>query len=212
MGEPTSISKDDPAPTRAQETQQRIIAAASQVFLELGYRNCSIEDVAAAAGVTKPTVYSHFGSKEGLLTSVTQARVSKNAAMMSSALSASGDTRTDLTAFGKVFLERAQGAESVRWHRLCASEAVSHPEIGAAIFASGPAKVIKALTDFLAAETSEGRLACPNPGLAAEQFLGLLLGVGPIRALTGQPAPSPQKRRRIVDAAVDTFLAAFSAE
>lgn len=44
-----------------------IIDTAAQLFLERGFHNTSIEDVAEAAGISKPTVYSYVKSKQWLL-------------------------------------------------------------------------------------------------------------------------------------------------
>jgi AcrR family transcriptional regulator len=48
------------------ERRRLIIEAASQSFATRGYANTSIDEVAAAAGVTKPIVYRHFGPKKKL--------------------------------------------------------------------------------------------------------------------------------------------------
>jgi AcrR family transcriptional regulator len=46
--------------------QEQILHGAMQVFLEIGYAGTSMDRVAAAAGVSKQTIYSHFRDKEGL--------------------------------------------------------------------------------------------------------------------------------------------------
>lgn len=50
----------------AGERRTTILEAGGRLFGERGYEGTTVEDVAAAAGVTKPIVYRHFGSKEGL--------------------------------------------------------------------------------------------------------------------------------------------------
>lgn len=52
--------------TRAERNRQ-ILDAAVAVFAERGYQTASMDAVAARVGVTKPVLYDHFGSKEGLL-------------------------------------------------------------------------------------------------------------------------------------------------
>lgn len=52
--------------TRAERNRQ-ILDAAVAVFAERGYQASSMDAVAARVGVTKPVLYDHFGSKEGLL-------------------------------------------------------------------------------------------------------------------------------------------------
>jgi AcrR family transcriptional regulator len=50
-------------------TRARILAAAAKLFYRNGIRAVTVEDVAAAASVTKVTVYKHFGSKAALVAS-----------------------------------------------------------------------------------------------------------------------------------------------
>ena len=51
---------------RAQREQQ-ILDAALAVFSERGFQSASMDAVAERVGVTKPVLYTHFGSKDGLL-------------------------------------------------------------------------------------------------------------------------------------------------
>lgn len=62
----------DPAPaprprrlSRA-ERQEQLLTVADRLFVAQGYEYTSIEDICRAAGVTRPVVYDHYGSKEGL--------------------------------------------------------------------------------------------------------------------------------------------------
>jgi AcrR family transcriptional regulator len=47
-----------------------VLQAARGLFLQRGYADVSVGEVAAAVGVTKPTLYYHFGDKEGLYAEV----------------------------------------------------------------------------------------------------------------------------------------------
>lgn len=49
------------------EREEQLLAAAERVFAQCGYQATSMEQVAAAVGVTKPMIYEYFGSKDGLL-------------------------------------------------------------------------------------------------------------------------------------------------
>ena len=51
-------------------TRNRLIEAAVHVFARKGYASASVREIAEAAGVTKPALYYHFGSKEGLLVTI----------------------------------------------------------------------------------------------------------------------------------------------
>ena len=55
---------------KAQQTRQRICAAAKDLFLTHGYAATTITQIAKAAGVAHQTVYFVFGSKAGLLAAI----------------------------------------------------------------------------------------------------------------------------------------------
>ena len=66
---------DDPSPLRPRthggaRTRQGILEAAHVLFAERGYSGAHVNDIVARAGTTKPMIYYHFGSKEGLYAAV----------------------------------------------------------------------------------------------------------------------------------------------
>ena len=54
------------APAEPAPMATAIARAAARLFAERGFDATSVREIAAAAGVTKPTLYYHFGSKQGL--------------------------------------------------------------------------------------------------------------------------------------------------
>ncbi|MGC1211260.1 MAG: TetR family transcriptional regulator [Micromonospora sp.] len=54
----------------ARRTRQAVVRAATDLFVARGYAATSLADVAAAAGVARPTVFAAFGSKPALLRQV----------------------------------------------------------------------------------------------------------------------------------------------
>jgi AcrR family transcriptional regulator len=68
---------------QVQETRRRIRAAADTLFLEQGYRDVSMDDIARAAGVARQTVFSAFGSKPGVLKDVLDVRLAGDDAPLS---------------------------------------------------------------------------------------------------------------------------------
>jgi AcrR family transcriptional regulator len=63
----SSIS--EPAPKSTRET---ILAAALKLFTEFGPGEIRLEDIAQRAGVSRQSVYIHFGSRAGLLLALVQ--------------------------------------------------------------------------------------------------------------------------------------------
>lgn len=58
------------APVADVQTRTLILAAAQHLFMQRGFADVAVGEVADAAGVTKPTLYYYFGDKEGLYAEV----------------------------------------------------------------------------------------------------------------------------------------------
>jgi AcrR family transcriptional regulator len=74
QGAPSRRRRERVRPTREQ-TRARLIAAAHEVFVAHGYEHASLDDVAAAAGLTKGAIYSSFDGKAELFYALMQERL-----------------------------------------------------------------------------------------------------------------------------------------
>jgi hypothetical protein len=90
-------------------------------------------------------------------------------------------------------------------HRVVISESVRFPKFGRAFYDNGPAVFRRVFGDWPAEQTAAGRLAVPNPSLAADQFIGRLRGGLYLRAPLGLTPPTEAE----IDAAVALGVAAF---
>lgn len=57
----------EPGTTQATDRRAEIENVALQLFLEQGFAATSVREIASGVGVTIPTLYYHFGSKDGIL-------------------------------------------------------------------------------------------------------------------------------------------------
>ncbi|MBW2269219.1 MAG: TetR/AcrR family transcriptional regulator [Deltaproteobacteria bacterium] len=64
MGSQTSQLR--PVPKGKAATQERILAAATELFMERGYEKTTVSDVAERGSVSRATVFWHFSDKGGL--------------------------------------------------------------------------------------------------------------------------------------------------
>ena len=73
------------------DNRQKILNTALELFAKKGYDAVSTIEIANAAGITKPTMYYYFGSKEGLLTEILSARYTRFLKDLKAATSLSED-------------------------------------------------------------------------------------------------------------------------
>lgn len=95
------------------DRRAQLLDTAEEVFVQQGVGPASMDDVAVQAGVTKPVLYDHFGSKDGLLTAVLgrlgDRMLAETTAAVLKATSAEQALSQGLTAYFR-FVDRHEGA------------------------------------------------------------------------------------------------------
>jgi len=51
--------------------KEKIIKKSEELFLTLGFRNVTMDDIATGLGISKKTIYAHFSNKTELVSAVT---------------------------------------------------------------------------------------------------------------------------------------------
>jgi len=194
--------RPDPAKRRA------IMAAAQRLFLAQGY-DVSLDAVAAAAGVSKQTIYNLFGSKEDLFVATCEDTVDRLTASLVDP-PADLQPREVLGRFGRIFLDFLLDEGAIRFKRILIPLAEQYPRLTAQYYRFGPGQARRRIAEYLAAETRRGRLAIPDTMLAAEQFTGMLIGHAQICALLAIAPDAPIDVDTRVDSAVTAFLRAYA--
>ncbi len=190
--------------------------AAARLFLEKGYQGTSMDDVAAAAQVSKQTIYTHFESKEKLFADLVLGNaetVDAFVATLGPALEASDDLPADLRELARRYLHTVMRPEVLRLRRLVLGEAGRFPDLARTYYERVPGRVIAELAAIFERLTEAGRLNAKHAEIAAQQFAWLALGLALDRAMFEQIDDGPQNGQLddAADAAVATFLAAYSA-
>lgn len=189
-----------------------IIRAALEVFAREGYARAGVDSIAAAAGVSKRTIYDYYGGKERLFLSAVRETAAAQAAAFDELLERTLGDVTDLeaalTAFGRAFAtEVARSAERATVMRLMIAEASHFPELTQPVPEGRP--VQRALADRLAELGEQGLLEVPDPMEAAE-FLGLLVtGRVNNRSWYGAVPLGDTEIERLVAGGVRVFLRAY---
>ncbi|MFD9721494.1 TetR/AcrR family transcriptional regulator [Streptomyces sp. NPDC056500] len=207
--------KTTPAPTDRGRMDKRraIVDAALRVFARVGYTQASLDLIAAEAGVAKPTIYNHLGSKEKLFRYVmTETAARSNAKtldVLDSFPTGPDGLRPGLENVAHKLIDCYCDEQSESVRRLLYAEAVRFPDLFDQVRASGPNQFTDALAGRLARLANSGHLRIEDPERAANQFIALVYEeLAGLSALGTRPL-DPDRVEQIVSAGVDTFLRAF---
>jgi TetR/AcrR family transcriptional repressor of mexJK operon len=191
---------------RGRKKREAILDAGVKVFMAEGYA-ASMDRVAAEAGVAKQTLYSHFGSKEGLFHALFDRYKQQSLA----GLDPAGDLAAELAAFGEHMLRRIFDPEILGVQRLMIAQAGAFPDLARIVYEAGPGRVRVGLVEFLKARIEAGALEPADPVVAADDLMALLQGSRRQRILFGvEAAPDPAELRGIAERAVTIFLRAYT--
>jgi TetR/AcrR family transcriptional regulator, mexJK operon transcriptional repressor len=209
-------TETDAGTGRSARRRQSILEAATEVFVRHGYLGATTDQVAAAASVSKQTVYKQFGDKEHLFAEVigvtTTGVVDLLACVVASTLGDARDVRTALRDLAGGLLRGLLQPDVLRLRRLVIAEADRFPEIGRVWFEQGFDRALVILGEALQGLADRGLLHdLGDPTLAAYQFAGLVM-YQPMNQLmfagTGELPPG-SKLDRVADSAVEVFLSRY---
>ena len=154
-----------------------------------GYANTSMDAVAAEAGVSKLTVYSHFNDKETLFSAAVVAKCEEQLPTLIYELTPGTSVQSLLLAIGRGFHQLVNSDESVNLHRLIMTLGSQDPKLSQVFFEAGPERVLQGMERLLGKIHQQGTLHIDKPRNAAEHFFCMLKGGANFRLLYGCGKP-----------------------
>jgi len=204
---------DDP---RVVRSRAAVVDAARTLFLRHGYAGTTMEEIAAAAGLTKRTVYNNYGDKDALFRQIV-ADVLAYAEAFARGLHEEfsvGVTAANLRATLDDLARRlALGIvrpEVIALRRLLIGEARAFPGLGAEYFERAPGQVLDALASGFAHLGRRGLLRVGDARRAAAQFAYLVAGEPLDRAMLVGTVPSKAAVVACAREGVETFVARYA--
>ncbi|WP_309238699.1 TetR/AcrR family transcriptional regulator [Actinoplanes aureus] len=206
---------ESPARRRGRPSGSRgaeLLGVARELFLEHGFAATTMDTVAAAARISKASLYAQHPSKDALYAAVVVDWASRGRDAMRphlDALLAAEDLPAALGRFGRTLQAAVLSPGVLRMRRLVAAEADRHPEVTARYVAESWDRNIAALAAALAELADRGSLRVDDPAVAAQQFTWLLLGAALNDYTLRGDATPPHDLTATADAATATFLARY---
>jgi TetR/AcrR family transcriptional repressor of mexJK operon len=199
-------------PGRPKDPAKRaaILEAAQRLFMRNGYDGSSMDAIAAEAGVSKLTVYSHFTDKETLFSFAVQSRCQQQVPELLFELVEGVPIEQVLLNIGRNFHQLINSGESIELHRVLISHGAQDGKLSQMFFDAGPQRLINEMEQLLSKANAAGLLHIAKPLCAADQFFSLVKGGCNFMLLIG--CAKPQTDSEIdthVRDAVELFVRAY---
>jgi TetR/AcrR family transcriptional repressor of mexJK operon len=200
-------------PTRDEAVRRdaHLLDVATKLFMERGFDGTSIDAVAEAAGVSKPTVYARYRDKRDLFAAVLRGRIRRWLAPVSATAEAQAtetspkSIKTTLHELSRHMVAYTLAPEAGALQRIISAQAVQFPELAKLANEEGWLRTVRGVSSILRQSAARGQIKVDDPELAADMFLNLVLGHCKRMTLYGI-ATDPKTEERYRKAAVDFFL------
>lgn len=190
--------------------RERILNAASDVFLATGFEKTSTAEIARLAKVSKRELYLNFSDKRALLAAVVDDLQSGIGDRMDSLWASSDPMEDVLLNSAKVIQSFILSERFGKLVRIVAAESYHSPNIAQQFFETGPSAGRRATARYLKEQMKRARLRKADPMKAADDFLDLVVGAQQLTAvILGQISPTVPKPADVRHA-VEVFLLIYN--
>jgi AcrR family transcriptional regulator len=183
---------------------EQILQGAMQVFLKHGYADTSMDRVAAEAGVSKHTIYSHFQNKEGLFKALIERLVLRHFhSEFGCELPLQEEPIRVLRRLAGVVLGRMDDPEYIAFVRLMIAESERFPDLAQLYVRDVIQCGNQVLSYYL---RSHPDFNFPNPEMTAQIFFGSLISLIFSQEVLHGKYIIPIAKEEMVDSLIDLIL------
>jgi AcrR family transcriptional regulator len=161
---------------RAEARPDEVLDAALDLFIEKGFANTRVEDIATRAGLSKGAVYLYFPSKEAVLEGIVKRAMAPIAnSAISLAENYAGDPRTIITLVLKTVAGRLMDPKLIAIPKLMMREMINFPDFAAMYRREVLDRVLPIIIGLLRTGIAEGYLRPVDPELTIRSIVGPIM-------------------------------------
>ncbi|EPY6813767.1 TetR/AcrR family transcriptional regulator [Klebsiella quasipneumoniae] len=155
---------------------QTIVAAASELFLELGFQATTLDKVAQRAKISKLSIYRHFDNKEALFSAAIMAGCHQFFAPQALLEGVEGSVEDQLMVVGALLLRTLLRADVRSVEAMVMADKTHQRSLSKRHYEAGPAHVIAQIEALLHQLHAKTLLNVPDPHQSARLFAALFKG------------------------------------
>lgn len=186
-----------------------ILRGAEDVFLRMGYERTSMDAVSECAGVSKRTVYNHFGSKERLFEMIVYDLLSQRRKLEAIRYDPAKPLGEQLRAFAEAEIYLIDSKRRLDLSRFLTITFLKDLDFQRKTYGKFPDMYLM-LTEWLTAAREDGRIRADNVPLAARLFYAMVTGAITWPVLFAQ-AFDRQAAEPMLSEVIGAFLARYGA-
>ncbi|MGF1731834.1 transcriptional regulator [Photobacterium proteolyticum] len=158
-----------------QKKRTRIIEVATELFIEQGYKDTSLDQIVAICGGSKQTLYRYFSNKEGLFIEVLAHNTKTSLESVFQLAEKQNDSLQDtLEDFAKKYLQGICSNPMLSLYRIISADFNKHDSVPNQFWQKGPRRIHQYLIEFLKTDEVSQQLKVDDPDLACGQLLALI--------------------------------------
>jgi TetR/AcrR family transcriptional regulator, mexJK operon transcriptional repressor len=195
-------------PTRAQQLQrsQELLSIALDVFLEHGFEQTTMEEIATRIGMSKRTIYAHYADKAALFKAVVRQAIQVYTVPRAALEAvATRDLEETLHALAQLRVSNVAPPVGTKLQRILSAQAYRFPELFNEAFEEGAGPTVDFLCELFKRGNASGETAISEPQRAAVAFLSLAVS-GPARVIVSGNTLDEREISRRIRFAVGLFL------
>jgi AcrR family transcriptional regulator len=182
------------------DTRELILRHARRLFLQRGYADVAVGEIASAVGVTKPTLYYHFGGKEGLYAAVLVHLLREIGGYIRGCAEKSAPVRARLNEIAFGYFLNANGTTEPLLRDASHLIGAEHAE---QVWACYENDFLRPLVELMRQGIETGEIRRSDPRGLARGFMGLLES---FTAPGGHHTRTPVEHRTVAEDVVSLFV------
>ncbi len=196
-----------PGSSRQETRREEFLRAASEVFLKDGFSGANVDGVIWKVGGSKRTLYSYFGNKEGLFSTVIRDISVRAMASLVDESICRATLHETLLEIGNRYLSVIMLPETLRLYRTIVAEGIRFPQLPEVFFENGPGRASRSLARTLEKNHHVWGLRALDYEAAAQHFFGMIRGDIHLKVVLGlRPPPKRDEIQSTVASIVDLFV------
>lgn len=200
MSKPSQLKE----PKSKSNKSEQIIAGAMEQFLKHGYAGASMDRIAAAAGVSKQTLYSYFEDKDSLFTTLVEQITKRRFQLVFGLQPLEGEPNLVLRNLANNILQQIRNDRDYHnFIRLIVSESGRFPELGKTMIRNVTQPGMQALSNYLA---SHPELNITDPEETAGIFIGAIVFFVLTQEILHGKEVMPRSSDRLIDSLIHSIV------